>query len=202
MVKLSEVTDEHFEEIPPHPSSPNHPSAGPADDDDDFEDYTDSEDSSSPRHRHQSGGGRGGNIPRRGGGVPPKPTVEDAASSSGESDSEDEDDADVAEETLYDRLVALKDIMPIKQRERVSRFVGGVTGAVTWAGRTGASLLFILSTGALMVGVPYALAVAEEAQMVEMEREMKLQESANELLAAGKKDGQQAGQAAASGARY
>ena len=34
----------------------------------------------------------------------------------------------------------------------------------------------MLSTSALLLGVPWALAFAEEQQMVEMEREMKMRE--------------------------
>lgn len=41
--------------------------------------------------------------------------------------------------------------------------------------------LWVVSTSALLLGVPWALAFAEEQQMVEMEREMKMQQSANEV---------------------
>jgi len=55
----------------------------------------------------------------------------------------------------------------------------------SWAS-TGLSLggktLWIVSTSALLLGVPWALAFAEEQQMAEMEREMKMQQSANEML--------------------
>ncbi|RPB24655.1 hypothetical protein L211DRAFT_771032, partial [Terfezia boudieri ATCC MYA-4762] len=135
MVKLSEVTDEHFEEVQQGPI--------PSDNDDDFdEEYSD--------------------------------TDSEADSSQEESDSEDEDDDGLTlEESLWERMVALKDMIPIKQRTRMSNLVNGVCGWVSWGVRGGGQVAFVISTGALMVGVPYALAVAEEGQMLEMEREMK-----------------------------
>ncbi|KAH0013523.1 hypothetical protein KCU78_g9162, partial [Aureobasidium melanogenum] len=46
----------------------------------------------------------------------------------------------------------------------------------------GGKTLWVVSTSVLLLGVPWALAFAEEQQMAEMEREMKMQQSANELL--------------------
>lgn len=42
--------------------------------------------------------------------------------------------------------------------------------------------LWVISTSALLLGVPWALAFSEEQQVQEMEREMRMQQSANELL--------------------
>lgn len=39
-----------------------------------------------------------------------------------------------------------------------------------------------MSTSALLLGVPWALAFSEEQQVLEMEREMRMQQGANELL--------------------
>lgn len=49
----------------------------------------------------------------------------------------------------------------------------------------GGKALWVVSTSALLLGVPWALAYAEEQQMVEMEREMKQQQIANEVSGAG-----------------
>ncbi|KAI7155748.1 hypothetical protein KC352_g27620, partial [Hortaea werneckii] len=46
-------------------------------------------------------------------------------------------------------------------------------------------------TSALLLGVPWALAFSEEQQVQEMEREMRMQQSANELLTQGANAGQQ-----------
>lgn len=48
----------------------------------------------------------------------------------------------------------------------------------------GGKALWVVSTSALLLGVPWALAYAEEQQMIEMEREMKMQQQANEVLTA------------------
>jgi import receptor subunit TOM22 len=45
----------------------------------------------------------------------------------------------------------------------------------------GGKALFVLSTSALLLGVPWALAFAEEQQMVEMEKEMRMREMGGEV---------------------
>ena len=163
MVKLSEVTDEHFEEVQSGPI--------PSDNDDDFEDYSDSDSEGENHHGHSHGphGHSHGRQSHR------YKEQFDQHSESEEDEEEDEDDDDITiEESIYERFVALKDIIPIKQRTKVSNAVNGVWEWITWSGKTGGKLAFVLSTGVMMVGVPYALAVAEEGQMVEMEREMKV----------------------------
>ena len=45
----------------------------------------------------------------------------------------------------------------------------------------GGKTLWVVSTAAMMVGIPWALAFTEEAQMVEMEKEMRMQQTANEV---------------------
>lgn len=45
----------------------------------------------------------------------------------------------------------------------------------------GGKTLWVVSTSALLLGVPWALAWSEEQQMMEMEKEMKMQQSANEV---------------------
>ncbi len=45
----------------------------------------------------------------------------------------------------------------------------------------GGKSLWVVSTSALLLGVPWALAWMEEASVMEMEKEMKMQQSANEV---------------------
>lgn len=45
--------------------------------------------------------------------------------------------------------------------------------------------MWIISTSALLLGVPFALAVVEEQQVMEMEREQKMREMGNEVLTPG-----------------
>jgi import receptor subunit TOM22 len=45
----------------------------------------------------------------------------------------------------------------------------------------GGKALFVLSTSALLIGVPYALAFAEEQQIADMESEMRAREVGSEV---------------------
>lgn len=87
----------------------------------------------------------------------------------------------LADETLLDRIVALKDIVPPAQRRYLSKTFnnsyGWVRSGVGFSGKA----LWVISTSALLLGVPWALAYAEEQQMIEMEREMKMQQSATDV---------------------
>lgn len=190
MVKLSEVTDEHFEEIQAGPI--------PSDNDDDYEEYSDTDSETSDHahphphaHSHSHSPRSGGRATHSSHGPPPrsgaKKSGKQSSSSRGakfaesDSDDDDEDDDDdddedgmTIEEGLAERLVALKDMIPIKQRTKMVNAVRGVWGWISWGARTGGNVAFVVSTGVLMLGVPYALAVAEETQMVEMEKEMKV----------------------------
>lgn len=86
----------------------------------------------------------------------------------------------LADETLIDRITALKDIVPPAQRRYLSKTINSSYGWVRSGFSFGGKALWVISTSALLLGVPWALAYAEEQQMVEMEREMKMQQSAND----------------------
>jgi import receptor subunit TOM22 len=90
-------------------------------------------------------------------------------------------DDDLASETLYDRIVALQDILPPSQR----RFVASTVSSTTAWVKSGFSLagkgLWVFSTSALLIGIPWAMAYQEEVQMIEMEKEMRMQQAASEV---------------------
>ncbi|OQO10238.1 hypothetical protein B0A48_04596 [Cryoendolithus antarcticus] len=88
--------------------------------------------------------------------------------------------SDSLEETLSDRIAALKDIIPPTTRARLSSFASSAQGWVTSGLSFSGKSLWVVSTSALLLGVPWALAFSEEQQMQEMEREMRMQQSANE----------------------
>jgi len=93
--------------------------------------------------------------------------------------SDDEDDVD---ETLYDRIVALKDIMPATHRARLSKVFGATYGALASSLVLGGKTLWVVSTSAIMLAVPYAIAVGDEQQYIEMEKEMQAQQLATGAL--------------------
>ena len=93
---------------------------------------------------------------------------------------DDEDDVP-DEETLADRISALRDIIPPTTRSYIAGKVETTTSWI-WSGTMFAGkTLWVVSTSALLLGVPWALAFAEEQQVVEMEKEMKMRESGAEV---------------------
>ncbi|KAJ4305882.1 mitochondrial import receptor subunit Tom22 [Kalmusia sp. IMI 367209] len=100
-----------------------------------------------------------------------------------DTDSDTSSIADITpDETLYERLAALQDIIPAHTRRSIA---SKYNTATSWA-KSGLSLggktLWVISTSALLLGVPWALAYSEEQMIVEQERaEMMNQRAQNEV---------------------
>lgn len=105
--------------------------------------------------------------------------------SDSDSDSEFEDDFDLENETIYDRIVALKDIIPPNQRSQICDSVTTVKSVASSVLNRGGALLWGVTSSVLLLGVPLALAILAETQLQEMEKEMSLQKSAQEVIAPG-----------------
>ncbi|OTB01382.1 hypothetical protein M426DRAFT_75228 [Hypoxylon sp. CI-4A] len=103
------------------------------------------------------------------------------------SDSEisNDSDYDPSDETLTERLYALRDIIPPQTRTSISNKVNATTSAISSVLSFSGKTLWVISTSALILGVPWALAWAEEQQVIEMEKEMKMREMGGEILTAG-----------------
>ncbi|KZZ93908.1 mitochondrial import receptor subunit tom22 [Ascosphaera apis ARSEF 7405] len=114
------------------------------------------------------------------------------------SDNEDDDDftdtdseistdsfENVPEETLAERIYALRDMVPPHYRRSISETVSTISSFAKSTVNFGGNALWILSTSAFFVGVPWALALAEEQQYVQMEREQGMIKGANEMLTPG-----------------
>ncbi|KAK3648548.1 mitochondrial import receptor subunit Tom22 [Elasticomyces elasticus] len=117
----------------------------------------------------------------------PGPTKDDEEDwdTDDESEVSDVEDDDPEDETLLDRIVALKDIIPPTYRKSLS---DATSTGYTWGARAASfsgSALWVISTSALLLGVPWALAFSEEQQVQEMEREMRMQQNAQGLLTQG-----------------
>ncbi|THY49341.1 hypothetical protein D6C97_07373 [Aureobasidium pullulans] len=110
------------------------------------------------------------------------PQVEDEWDTSDESEASEDEEEYMPDETFADRLAALKDIVPPTYRKHLSNTVSTTSSWLSTTLNYGGKTLWVVSTSVLLLGVPWALAFAEEQQMAEMEREMKMQQSANELL--------------------
>lgn len=75
-------------------------------------------------------------------------------------------------------------MVPPAYRKRISSVTS--TG-YNWASQAlslGGKTLWVVSTSALLLGVPWALAFSEEQQVQEMEKEMRMQQSANDVCSA------------------
>jgi len=114
-------------------------------------------------------------------------TEKPEAYESDESDSESDidDDFDFDNETIYDRIVALKDIIAPQQRQQLCSTVDTIKSCVHSGLTKSGSLLWGLTSSALLLGVPLSLAILAETQLQEMEKEMSLQQSAQDVLAPG-----------------
>jgi len=93
--------------------------------------------------------------------------------------------ATLEEETLFERIAALRDIIPPQSRHRIVSSFSLLTSFTKSTVTFGGKALWVLSTSAFLLGVPWALALAEEQQYVQMEREQGMIKGANELLTPG-----------------
>ncbi|KAK6066120.1 Mitochondrial import receptor subunit tom22 [Seiridium cupressi] len=102
-----------------------------------------------------------------------------------DSEISNESDYDPSNETLGERLYALRDIIPPQTRASIANGVTNTTDAVKSVFSFGGKTLWVIATSALVLGVPWALAFAEEQQVMDMEKEMKMREMGGEILTAG-----------------
>lgn len=98
-----------------------------------------------------------------------------------DSEISNESDYDPIDESFAERLYALRDIVPPHTRSSIANTVTATTDAVksvlSFSGKT----MWVLASSALVLGVPWALAWAEEQQVMEMEKEMKMREMGGEV---------------------
>lgn len=102
------------------------------------------------------------------------------------SDASDLGDNTSFDESLTDRLNALRDIVPPQTRARISSTLSttysGVSKTVTFGGKS----LWVICTSVLLLGLPYALAFQDEQMVQEEERQRQLMsEGASGLMSAG-----------------
>jgi len=75
------------------------------------------------------------------------------------------------DETLVDRLAALIDIIPPTTRHSISSKVSQTTSFIFKSGKVLGNIAWVISTTALLVGLPLALALEDEAKIVQQEKE-------------------------------
>lgn len=99
----------------------------------------------------------------------------ESESSGSETYSDDDDDFDPASETVYDRVVALKDIVSPRTRSTLYSTFDTTKNWALWGWFSAGSVAWWVSTSALLVGLPLALAIEDETRIVQQEREMQMQ---------------------------
>ncbi|KIY67125.1 mitochondrial import translocase, subunit Tom22 [Cylindrobasidium torrendii FP15055 ss-10] len=108
-----------------------------------------------------------------------------SASASTDSLSSVESDAS-ADETLVERLAALVDIVPPTTRHTIASRVSKTASLTKRAGKVFGNFVWVITTSALLVALPLALALEDEAKVTQTEKEMlEQQNGANQMLAPG-----------------
>ncbi|CAE6436594.1 unnamed protein product [Rhizoctonia solani] len=105
-------------------------------------------------------------------------------------------------ETLGERLAALVDIVPPTTRQSIGSKVSSAASIAKRVGKIGGNIIWVITTSALLVGLPLALALEDEAKIVQQEKEMLAQQQgAQGMLAPYGQQGQQGqpGQSSSSG---
>ena len=85
-------------------------------------------------------------------------------------------DDEIQKESLVDRLVALVDIVPPQTRHSITTRVSNFVGAVKTSGKVVGNVVWVLTTSALLIGLPLAFALEDEAKIVQQEKEMAAQQ--------------------------
>lgn len=94
----------------------------------------------------------------------------------------DQDDVGIQDESILDRIVALKDIIPAHQRDSIARTLSTVYGVGSMVTFIGGKAAYILISSVLLLGIPYALISDEDKMLSEQERQMQLQQGMSEVL--------------------
>lgn len=80
------------------------------------------------------------------------------------------------EESFYERIAALVDIVPPTTRHKISSRFSKTTSFFKTGGKLVGNLVWIVTTSALLVGLPLALSLEDEAKIVAQEKEQYAQQ--------------------------
>lgn len=88
---------------------------------------------------------------------------------------------DLASESFVDRLSALIDIIPPTTRHSISTRVSKTAGFLKKGGKLAGNFVWVVTTSALLVGLPLALVLEDEAKIVQQEREIMAQQQGQQV---------------------
>lgn len=80
------------------------------------------------------------------------------------------------DETIADRIYALKDILSPSTRSKIVETWSTSSSWAFWGGKLAGNAIWVVTTSALLVGLPLALAIENETMMVQQEKEMLAQQ--------------------------
>ncbi|KIO24252.1 hypothetical protein M407DRAFT_244538 [Tulasnella calospora MUT 4182] len=87
------------------------------------------------------------------------------------------------EESLTERLSALIDIVPPKTRKSIADKVSATAGFFGKSGKVLGNIVWVVTTSALLIGLPLALSLEDEAKIMAQERELEGQREGQAMLA-------------------
>jgi import receptor subunit TOM22 len=76
------------------------------------------------------------------------------------------------DETFFDRLTALVDIVPPTTRHTISSRISKTASFLKHGGKIAGNIVWVVTTSALLVALPLALSLEDEAKIVAQEKEM------------------------------
>ncbi|KAF8650158.1 hypothetical protein AX16_005393 [Volvariella volvacea WC 439] len=89
------------------------------------------------------------------------------------------------DESFFDRVAALVDIVPPTTRHSISSRISKTASAIKRGGKIAGNIVWIVTTSALLVALPLALSLEDEARIVAQEKEMlEQQQGAQQMLGA------------------
>ena len=110
---------------------------------------------------------------------------EEQADVESEEELDEEDEYDISNETIFERLAAVKYIIAPETREQISTQISKLTSIGGSLFNKSGNFLWGAATTALLIGVPLSLTILAEQQLIELEKQFSLQgEQNNDLLTA------------------
>ncbi|OAV96875.1 hypothetical protein PTTG_07481 [Puccinia triticina 1-1 BBBD Race 1] len=119
------------------------------------------------------------------------PSEADLADDRSSADSEDEELKRslqmyrAEDETIADRIYALRDIIRPTTRESICQRWNSIWDKSTSTGRTLGNVAWVITTSIILVGLPMALSIEAESMLVSHEKEMERQRQGQNTLTTG-----------------
>lgn len=102
-----------------------------------------------------------------------------------EGELDEEDEYDISNETIFERVAAVKYIIAPETREQISSKISTISALSGSLFNKSGNFLWGIATTALLFGVPLSLTILAEQQLIELEKQFSLQgEQNNDLLTA------------------